>query len=96
MFSNHTSVSASPAEGSVARSAYLHVHQRAVLSGPGLLQNLKDGHSAAIHDVHLTLTDAEPGQVELGLQQLLLRPLGVVVGIILCKKATNYIRVGVT
>ena len=53
-------------------SAYLHVNQCAVLSGPGLLQNLKDGHSAAIHDVHLTLTNREPSQGELGLQQLFL------------------------
>lgn len=85
----------SPAGGSAALSAYLHVHQRAVLSGPGLLQNLKDGHSAAIHDVHLALADGEPGQVELGLQYLLLRPLGVVVGIILRKKTTDYIKVDV-
>lgn len=51
---------------------YLHIHQCAVLRGPGLLQNLKDGHSAAIHDVHLALADSEPSQGELGLQQLLL------------------------
>lgn len=71
-------------------TAYLHIHQRAVLSGPGLLQNLKDGHSAAVHDVHLTLTDAEPSRREFGLQQLLLRPLGIIVGIILHQRATDY------
>lgn len=53
-------------------SADLHVHQRAVLRGPGLLQYLEDGHSAAVHDVHLTPTDGEPTQTEPGLQQLLL------------------------
>lgn len=51
---------------------HLHIHQCAVLSGPGFLQNLKDGHSAAIHNVHLTLTDGESSQGKLGLQQLLL------------------------
>ena len=70
-------------------TAYLHVHQRAVLSGPGLLQNLKDGHGAAVHDVHLALTDREPSQRELRLQQLLLGPLRVVVGIILDQTATK-------
>lgn len=51
---------------------HLHIHQCAVLSGPGLLQDLKDGHSAAIHDVHLALTNGESSQGKLGLQQLLL------------------------
>lgn len=68
---------------------YLHIHQCAVLRGPGLLQNLKDGHSAAIHDVHLTLANSEPSQGKLGLQQLLLRPLWVVVGVVLYLKAAS-------
>lgn len=51
---------------------YLHIHQCAVLSGPGLLQNLKDGHSAAIHDVYLALANSESSQGKLGLQHLLL------------------------
>lgn len=51
---------------------YLHIHQCAVLLGPGLLQNLKDSHSAAIHDVHLALANGEPSQGKPGLQQLLL------------------------
>jgi hypothetical protein len=65
---------------------YLHVNQSAVLGGPGPLQDLKDGHGAAVHDVHLTLADGEPSQREIGHQQLLLRPLGVIVGIILKQK----------
>ena len=77
-------------------TTYLHVHQCAVLSGPGLLQNLKDGHSAAIHDVYLTLADSEPSQTELGLQQLLLRPLGIVVGIILKMRKINWIILDLT
>lgn len=67
----------------VGGSTHLHIHQGAVLRGPGLLQDLKDGHSAAIHDVNLALTDVEASQTELGCQQLLLGPLGVVVGIVL-------------
>lgn len=66
-----TSIPVLPSRGQ-RRTGYLHVHQRAVLSGPGLLQDLKDGHGAAIHDVHLALADAQPGQSEFGLQQLLL------------------------
>lgn len=73
-------------------SAYLHVHQRAVLSSPAFLQNLKDGHGAAIHDVHLTLADSEAGQTELSVQQLLFRPLWVIVGIVLQAKVLRSIR----
>lgn len=56
----------------VGGSAHLHIHQRAVLRRPGLLQDLKDGHSAAIHDVNLALANVEASQTELGGQQLLL------------------------
>lgn len=55
-----------------AGALYLHVHQGAVLSGPGLLQDLKDGHRAAVHDVHLTAADGQAGQFEVSRQQLLL------------------------
>lgn len=71
-------------------ATYLHVHQSAVLSGPSSLQNLKDGHCAAIHDVHLAPANREPRQAKLRLQQLLLRPLGVIVGIVLKGSISDY------
>ena len=61
----------SPRGGS-SETTYLHVDQSAVLGRPGSLQDLKDGHGAAVHDVHLTLADGQPGQREIGHQQLLL------------------------
>lgn len=60
----------SPGQGGAA--VHLHVHQGAVLSRPGLLQHLKDGHRAAVHDVHLATADGQACQVEVGRQQLLL------------------------
>lgn len=53
-------------------AVYLHVHQGAVLSGPGLLQDLKDGHCAPVHDVHLTAADDQTGQIKVCGQHLLL------------------------
>lgn len=62
---------------------YLHIHQRAVLGGPCLLQDLKDGHCALTHNVHLTSANLQPCQLKSSCQQLLLGPLRVIIGIVL-------------
>lgn len=66
---------------------YLHIHQCTVLCGPCLLQNLKDGHSRMLHDVHLRLTNQNASTSELRGNELLFRPLRVIIGIILKVKS---------
>ena len=61
----------------------LHINQRTVLWQPGFLQNFKNSLCGMTHDVHFSLPYNKASKTQFYSNELLLRTLWIIIGIIL-------------